>query len=149
MTFKVPASFEISKTFFYIRIYLKPHKMFVVDINTCIYRNARQRELENTRMQTRHSPCTSDSMDMRESNKRALGTNHTFCKHFENLIGCSPVHLFSLTLKLILVNMFRSCSTKIKNFQGQKPFSSTTAKIQGYSNIFKTLTMILGHERKS
>ena len=51
-------------------------------------------------VQTRCSLCTSGSMNMCESNKRALATKnehfHAFCKHFENFELCLPENLFSL-----------------------------------------------------
>ena len=37
---------------------------------------------------------------------------HTFCKNFENFILCIPEHLFSFTLKLPSVDVFRFCSIK-------------------------------------
>ena len=64
-----------------------------------------QGELENTCKPD--IQCISGSMDMRESNERAMGKNecfHTFCENFENFILCIPEHLFSFTLKLLSVD---------------------------------------------
>ena len=51
---------------------------------------------------------------------------HPFCKNFENFILCIPEHLFTFTLKLLSVDVFRFCSTKkIKGIQEPKPISNT------------------------
>ena len=78
-TFQDPA-FKIQGLFF-IRIHLQPRKKLVSVINTCTRRKSLKTHTSN-----------SGSIDMRESNKRALGTKNeyfrTFCKHFENFILC-------------------------------------------------------------
>ena len=89
---------------------------YVLGINTFTRRNARQCKGSLRTRQTRRSLCISASMDMRESNERAMGKNecfHTFCKNFENsFILCIPEHFFSFTLKPLSVDVFRFCSIK-------------------------------------
>ena len=87
---------------------------YVVGINTFTGQKCQTRRAWKN-VQTRHSLCISGSMDMRESNERAMGQNkcfHTFCKNFENFILCIPDLLFSFTLKLLTVDVFRFCSIK-------------------------------------
>ena len=85
---------------------------YVLRINMFTCRKARQ--CKGKQVQTRHSLCIRGSMDMCESNERAMGKNeffHTFCKNFENFILCIAEHLF-VTLKLRSVDVFPFCSIK-------------------------------------
>ena len=103
-------------------------------------------------MQT--SLCTSGSMDMHNSNKRALGTNRTFCSisgslHFVYLNIC--FHQISVTLIKTYKHQYYLTlfNKKIKDFQGPKvdfkysvltrPWNQTP-EIQGFSRVHKMHT---------
>ena len=70
---------------------------------------------------------------------------HTFCKHFENFVLCLPENLFSLAftdLKLISVDIFRSCSIKnqglsrTKNqFQDFQGLEIRLQKFKGFQDL--------------
>ena len=76
-------------------------------------------------------------MDMRERKERAMEKTH-FCKNFDNFIFCILEHLFSFTLKLISVDIFRFCSIKkSRSFKDENQFQvlstllNPTPEIQG------------------
>ena len=53
---------------------------------------------------------------------------HTFCKIFENFILCITEHLFSFTLKLLSVDVFRFCSIKTsRTFKNQNQLTNKEA----------------------
>ena len=100
-------------------------------------------------VQTRHTLCISDLINMRESNERTMGIKknkcfHTFWKHFENFIFCIPKHLFSFTLKLISVDIFRFCLKQSRTFKNQNQFQvlsrplNWTPEIRGFSRRILT-----------
>ena len=79
-------------------------------------------------------------MDMRKSNKRTMGTKKKRVEHFKNFISCIPEHLFSFTLKLLSVDIFRFCSiNKSRTFKNQNQIQvllrplNGTPEIQGFS----------------
>ena len=101
-----------------------------VSIETYVHLQKCQTRRAWKHVQTRHSLCISCSMDMCERNERAMEKNTSvfthFCKNFEHFIFCIPEHLFSFTLKIMSVDIFRLCSVKkIKVIWGRKPISST------------------------
>ena len=69
---------------------------------------------------------------------------HTFCKNFENFILCIPEHLFSFTLKLLSVDVFRFCSIKKNqghsrtktNFKHSQGLSMGLLKFKGFQDVY-------------
>ena len=99
-------------------------------------------------VQTRHSLCISGSMDMHESNERAQGKKTSVFTHFVRIsrILCIPEHLFSFTLKLLSVDVFRFCSIKkSRTYKNQNQFQTLsrpfnrTPEIQRLSRCILTL----------
>ena len=71
---------------------------------------------------------------------------HTFCKNVKNFILCIPEHLFSFTLKLLSVDVFRFWSIKkSRTSKNQNQFQilsrplNRTPEIQGLSRCILTL----------
>ena len=98
---------------------------YVLGINTCTCRNARQKDLETTCKPDLHCAlvaqwtCAKATREQWEQRNKCF---HTFCKHFENFIFCIPEHLFSLTLKLISVDIFDFVKAiPIKCFVSHRP----------------------------
>ena len=92
------------------------------------------RELENTCKSDIHGALVAQwtcTKVMKEQWEKKNKSFHTFCKNFENFILCIPEHLFSFTLNLLSVDVFRFCS--IKN-QGH----SRTKTNFKYSQAFKS-----------
>ena len=129
--------------------------MFVLKAMFWVLTSSHAEKPDNARgagkhVQTRHSLRISGSMDTCESNEKAMGKKHecfhTFCKTFENFIPCIPEHLFSFTLKLLSVDVFRFCSIKkSRTFKNQKQFQilsrslNRTRESQGLSRCILTL----------
>ena len=100
-------------------------KSYVLGINTCPYRHARKRELENT--------CKPDVCCALEAQCTCM---RVLREHCQQKTSVSRIlysvylkicfHLFSFNLKLISVDIFQSCSIKkSRTFKDQKPISRT------------------------
>ena len=75
----------------------------ILGINTCTYKNARQRELKNTCKPDIHCALVGQ-FHMGESNEKAMGKNecfHTFCKNFENFILCISAAYLNICFHLL------------------------------------------------
>ena len=114
---------------------------YVMGINMCTCRNARQGELENTCKPDIPCALVAQWTCAKETRKQWEKQEcfHAFCKNFENFIFCTPEHLFSFTLKLRSVDIFRFRSIKksrsFKNNENQLQLLSRplnrTPEIQG------------------
>ena len=123
---------------------------YVLGINTCTYRNDRQREWECKRdihcALVAQWTCAKVTREQWEQKNKCF---HTFGKHFENFIPCVIEHLFSFTLKLISVDIFPFCSVKkSKDIQKPKPISSNFKAFKSDSRNSRVLKTHIYHEVK-
>lgn len=128
--------FVISRTFLSMNLPSTKQNIcvesYVLGINTCTCRNARQRELENSCKPDIRCALVAQWTCARATREQWEQKNdcfHTFCKHFEKFILCIPEHLFSLAF--IYFKNYKRCyfsilfNKKSRTFKNQKPISST------------------------
>ena len=104
-----------------------------------------QGELENTCKPDIHCALVAQwtcAKVMKEQWEKTSVFTH-FCENFENLILCIPEHLFSFTLKLLSIDVFRFCSIKkSRTFKNQNQFQilsrplNLTPEIQGFQDAY-------------
>ena len=155
---KIQGFFKDFSGSFFKTIYLKPCKMFELnDTGLTLWNSTKppnaHGNLQKTRawkhVQTRHGLCTCSSTYTCESNEKEQWEQKTrVFTHFvsiENVMPCSPKHLFSLAFTCLKsIDIFQSCSIqKLRTFKDRKPISSTFKALKSdscNSRVFKTCT---------